>query len=128
MVKGAEKIAAKRTGTVWDAVSATQSLYPGTVIPRSFELAVSNNRIWVHGNATEHLAEYATSMLNRGVSRNLVNLASQQQLRSLQAAVQSAIANGIPYGRLINLGGWELKFAVARAADQLPALIHALPR
>ena len=50
------------------------------------------------------------------MSRDLVNLASQQQIRSLQAAVQSATANGVPYGQVINVGGWELKFGEPRAA------------
>jgi filamentous hemagglutinin len=42
--------------------------------------------------------------------------------------VKLATANGIPYGRIVQVGGWELKFAGPRAAGQLPSLIHALPR
>jgi filamentous hemagglutinin len=120
--------ASKGTGTVWDAVKATQPVYDGTVIPKSFELATGNGSVWVHGNATEHLAEYATSMINRGATPEMVNLASQQQIRSLQAAVDGATAGGVPYGELVNAGGWELKFAAPREAGQLPALIHALPQ
>jgi filamentous hemagglutinin len=113
---------------VWDAVEATQPVYEGTVIPRSFKLTAGESRVWVHGNATEHMAEYAASMLNRSVSSDMVSLGSQQQIRSLQAAVEAATANGVPYGKLIEIGGWELKFAAPRAADQLPVLFHALPR
>ena len=122
-----EAEAAKGTGTVWDSIKATQGVWSGTSIPRSFELTAGNSRVWVHGNATEHLAEYATSMPNRGVSMDLVRVGTQQQLRSLQAAVEAATANGMTYNRLMTVGGWELKFAAPRAEGQLPALIHALP-
>jgi hypothetical protein len=122
-----ESNVANKTGTVWDSIKVTQEAYPGTVIPRSFEMTAGESRVWVHGNSTEHMAEYAQSMLNRGVGSDLVNVSSQTQLRSLQAAVESATTNGVPYNRLLNTGGWELKFAPPRAADQLPVLIHALP-
>lgn len=98
-------LAAKGTGTVWDSVKATQPLYEGTAIPRSFELATGNGKVWVHGNATEHMAEYATSMLNSGMSPSMVNMGTQAQLTSLQAAVNAAMSNGVPYGKLLNLGG-----------------------
>jgi len=82
----------------------------------------------VHGNATEHMAEYATAMLGRGVSQDLVNMATQAQLTSLQAAVNEAISNGVPYtDQPITVGGWELKFSPARPPGKLPALIHAMP-
>jgi hypothetical protein len=115
------------TGTVWDSIKATQGVWSGTSIPRSFELAAGNARVWVHGNATEHLAEYATAMANRGVSPDLVRVATQQQLQSLQAAVAAATANGTVFNQVVKIGGWELIFAAPRAAGQLPALIHALP-
>jgi filamentous hemagglutinin len=124
----AKGAAAKGTGTVWDSVKATQPLYEGTAIPRSFELATGNGKVWVHGNATEHMAEYATSMLNSGMSPSMVNMGTQAQLTSLQAAVNAAMSNGVPYGKLLNLGGWELKLGSPQQAGQLPALIHALPK
>jgi hypothetical protein len=77
--------------------------------------------------ASEHLAEYATSMLGHGVDAELVTVGSQAQLTSLQAAVGTAIESGVPYNELINVGGWELKFGAARAGGQLPALVHAMP-
>lgn len=113
---------------IWNSVKATQPVYEGTVIPRSFELATASGDFWVHGNASEHLAEYAESMLKKGVSPDLVHLASQQQLQSLQAAVESATAKGVPYDDVITVGGWELKFGRPRVEGQLPVLIHALPR
>lgn len=50
------------------------------------------------------------------------------QLTSLQAAIEQATANGMQYGKLLNVGGWELKFAPPRQSGQLPVLIHALLR
>ena len=125
---GVTTTAARGTGTVWDSVKATQPLYEETAIPRSFELATGSGKVWVHGNATEHMAEYATSMLNRGVSSSLVKMGTQAQMTSLQSAVNAATANGVQYGKLINVAGWELKFGSPQQAGHLPALIHAMPK
>jgi len=57
-----------------------------------------------------------------------VRLSSQQQLTSLQAAVDSASKGGVPYGKVINVEGWELIFSPPRASGGLPALIHALSK
>jgi hypothetical protein len=65
--------------------------------------------------------------LARGVSKDLVNMASQTQLSSLQAAVSSVTSKGIEYGKTVTAGGWEMKFAAPRQSGQLPALIHAQP-
>ena len=115
------------TGTVFDSITATQPTYPGSVIPRSFEMALPNGeRVWVAGNATEHMAEFV-QMKAVNYTAEAVRLASQEQLSSLQAAVNAATQSGIPYNQMINVGGWELKFAPPRQAGQLPSLIHALP-
>jgi RHS repeat-associated protein len=115
------------SGTVWEAMTATQGVYEGTVIPRSFTLATEGAEIWVAPNATEHLAEYALGNLGRGMSTDLVNIGTQSQLTSLQTAVGAATSNGVNYGTLLNEGGWQLMFAPARQAGQLPVLIHAFP-
>ncbi|WNH00174.1 hypothetical protein KYK12_023430 (plasmid) [Escherichia coli] len=50
------------TETVFDSIKATMPVHPGTVIPQSFEMSLPNGqKIWVHGNATEHMAEYVAS-------------------------------------------------------------------
>ncbi|WP_230202199.1 VENN motif pre-toxin domain-containing protein, partial [Serratia marcescens] len=70
------------TGTVFDSIKGTQPVYPGSVIPKSFEMSLPNGqKIWVHGNATEHMAEYAAS---KAVTQTpeAVRLASQEELRS----------------------------------------------
>ena len=39
-------------------MKATQPNYPGSVIPKSFEMTLTNGqKVWIHGNATEHIAE-----------------------------------------------------------------------
>jgi hypothetical protein len=112
---------------VWTSIKATQPVYEGTVVPRSFELVAGSSKVWVHGNASEHIADYAKAMLGRGVAPNLVNVASQVQLASLQAAVSAAGKQGIVYEQVMRVGGWELIFSAPRQAGLLPVLKHALP-
>ncbi len=106
-------------------MKATQEVYAGTIIPKSFEFLAGRTNIWVHPNATKHMAEYATSLTNKGVSPEVVNLTSQIQLKSLQTAIAAATHGGIPFNKIINSGGWELRFS-QKADDKLPVLIHAL--
>jgi len=115
-----------KTGTVWDDILPTQGNYSGSVLPRSFELKTTNGKIWVHGNASEHVAEYA-KMKAINYTPEAVKLATQQQLRSLQSAVNAATKNGVTYDEILRVGGWELKFGAPRSAGQLPVLFHALP-
>lgn len=119
-------ILAPKTGTVWDSIKGTQPVYEGTVIPKSFELTTQNGKVWVHGNATEHLAEYAGGLARRGMSPEYIRSATQSQIKSLHAAIQDVTKCGIEYGKMYNVGGWELKFAAPREAGQHPAVLHAL--
>jgi hypothetical protein len=115
------------TGTVWDSVKATQPNYPGSVIPKSFEMTLPNGqKVWIHGNATEHIAEYA-QFKAKDYTPEAVRLSSQQQLNSLQGALNSATKNGVEYNKLITIDGWELKLAPPRQLGELPAVIHARP-
>ena len=106
-------------------MKATQEVYTGTIIPKSFELLAGRTNIWVHPNATKHMAEYATSLINKGISPEAVNLTSQIQLKSLQTAIAGATHGGIPFNKLIHYGGWELRFS-QKVDDKLPVLMHAL--
>lgn len=82
------------TGTVWDLIKPTQANYPGSVLPKSFEMTLSNgSSVWVHGNATEHLAEYV-QMVARNNPPTVVQMATQQQLANLQGAVSEATRGG----------------------------------
>lgn len=118
--------ASMRTGTVWDDIVPAQPNYPGGVLPRSFEMAAGERRVWVHGNATEHLAELAAARAEL-YTPDYIRLLQQQQLCNIQSAVRSATESGVPYGRAVQQGGWELRFAPPRGKDQLPVLFHAQP-
>jgi RHS repeat-associated protein len=116
------------TGTVWDQINPTQENYPGTILPKSFELSTGNgSSVWVHPNASEHIAEYLQSQANKLSSEGL-NLATQLQLTSLQEAVKTATKSGIKFDQIIQVGGWELKFSAPRQEGQLPVLMHALQK
>lgn len=101
-------------------------MHPGTVIPQSFELTLeTGEKVWVDGNATKHLAEFAGSKAS-DYTPEAVRLASQLQLESLNAAVNTAARNGITYREVMNVNGWELIFAPPKSENQFPALYHAL--
>ena len=125
------KIGAKgATGTVWDFVKATQPLYPGMNIPKSFELDLGNGtKVWVHGNATDHFEEYFKNWGTKpGTTPGTQDIGEQTMLLSLREAVKKATENGIPYTKdPIEVGGWSLKFAPPEEPGLLPALIHAKP-
>ncbi|MEF9119772.1 hemagglutinin repeat-containing protein, partial [Escherichia coli] len=113
------------TGTVFDSIKATQPVHPGSVIPQSFEMSLPNGqKIWVHGNATEHMAEYAAS---KAVTHTpeAVRLASQVELSSFQAAVNTATKTNMPYGERITVDGWQLEIKPPRVDGELPTIIHA---
>jgi RHS repeat-associated protein len=113
-------------GTVWDDIKGTQPEVAGTGgMPGSFELTAGETKVWVHGNATKHISEYAQNMAERGASPEMVGLGTQQNLRSLQAAVGEAGRGGLPIGELVTTGGWEMKFGAPLQEGFLPALIHA---
>jgi filamentous hemagglutinin len=115
----------KGTGTVFDSIKGTQDVYPGSVIPRSFEMKLPNGQtVWVHGNATEHMAEYAASKALTHTPE-AVRLTSQVQLESFQSAVNTATKIKMPYGERISVDGWQLEFKPPRAEGELPAIIHA---
>ena len=118
--------AVAETSTVWDDITPTQPNYQGSDLPRSFQLDAGGTKVWVHGNATEHMAEYLSGMASRGATQTQIELATQGQLASLQAAVAQAGEGGLQLNQLMNVDGWELKFGPPKAAGQLPTLFHAL--
>lgn len=109
------------TGTVWDDIKATQSVVEGTNIPKSFEMTIKGEKIWVNPNATKHMVEYSTR--KKPYARNLTE---QQLLRSLQSASEMALTNGYQYGKVITIDNWQLIFSAPREVGQLPVLYHAL--
>jgi hypothetical protein len=113
------------TGTVWDKIKGTQPNRPGYEIPKSFEMKLDDGDIWVHPNATKHIAEYVDGQVARGLPPDRVKLNLQAHLSSLQSAVNQANKNGIRYGETVNIDGWELIFS-KRPEDPLPAIKHAV--
>ncbi len=109
---------AKGTGTVFDTIKATQPIMRGTSIPKSFEVSIGKNKsFWVHPNATKHMAENTLSRSELG---------SQAILTSFQQSVKLANTQGIEYGKMMNVGKWELIFSKGRSGDALPVIKHAL--
>uniref|UniRef100_UPI0021BD45EC VENN motif pre-toxin domain-containing protein n=1 Tax=Yersinia rohdei TaxID=29485 RepID=UPI0021BD45EC len=109
------------TGTVFDSIKATQPAIPGTSIPKSFELNVNGQTVWVNPNATKHMGEYLT---RNGLS-NSTSEGSQAMLTSLQSAVQDASSQGFKFNEVMQVGSWELIFS-QRPTDPYPVLKHAL--
>ncbi|WP_170865759.1 hemagglutinin repeat-containing protein [Serratia plymuthica] len=109
------------TGSVFDSIKATQPAIPGTSIPKSFELTVNGQTIWVNPNATKHMGEYLT---RNGLSHS-TSEGSQAMLTSLQGAVKDASSQGIKFNEMMQVGRWELVFS-QRPTDPYPVLKHAL--
>ncbi|MCX4883529.1 DUF6531 domain-containing protein [Streptomyces sp. NBC_00847] len=108
------------TASVWSRISATQPAYAGTVLPKSFNLLTASGRtIWVHPNATKHIAE---EIMHNGFSRNLK---TEELLVGLARAVDGATMNGVQYGRRVLSQGWELIIAAPRSVGDNPVLKHA---
>ncbi|MFJ1219043.1 hemagglutinin repeat-containing protein [Yersinia enterocolitica] len=110
-----------KTGTVFDSIKATQPAIPGTSIPKSFELNVNGQTVWVNPNATKHMGEYLT---RNGLSHSTTE-GSQAMLTSLQVAVKDASSQGLKFNEKMQVGRWELIFS-QRPTDPYPVLKHAL--
>ena len=115
------------TGTVWDNITPTQENYPYTNIPKSFEIEVNGEKMWVHGNATEHMYEdvYKGITTGNGTAYTNPNLYTQEIMSDFCGSLQEATKSGIVYGEKITQGNWEFIFAQPRQAGQLPVIKHA---
>ncbi|WP_459480874.1 hypothetical protein [Clostridium saccharoperbutylacetonicum] len=78
--KGAENAKTIGTGTVWDYIKATPSkdglhstYYEDSVIPRSFEITVDGQKMWVHGNGTKHINDEVMKQMEYARDSNLKN-------------------------------------------------------
>ncbi|WP_440251870.1 hypothetical protein, partial [Catenibacterium faecis] len=88
------------TGTVWDNITPTQENYPYTNIPKSFEIEVNGEKMWVHGNATEHMYEdvYKGITTGNGTAYTNPNLYTQEIMSDFCGSLQEATKSGIVYG------------------------------
>jgi RHS repeat-associated protein/uncharacterized repeat protein (TIGR01451 family) len=108
--------------TVWESMQATQEVYEGTSLPRSFVMSVAEGEnVWVAPNATEHIVERVNSSIP-----TLANMQTQNMLSSLKAALTAANAQGISLDKMIRIGDWELMFGAPRGAGEYAVLYHAL--
>lgn len=73
---------------VWNDITPIQPNYPGTALPRSFVIKADGETLWVHGNATEHLAEYLIKQANTGHSQESTKLVAQIMLYDMQLSVK----------------------------------------
>ena len=94
-------------------------------MPKIFILSTqSGASVWVHANATKHIAEFLKMKAINSTSEK-VKLATQIQLRSLQASINMVIKDGIIFEHIIKVGDWKLKFGMPTKIQQLPVLFHA---
>lgn len=108
--------------TVWNNIKPTDRMYPGTKIPKSFEISAGSQKFWVCPNATKHMLDYVTKHLDITYTTP-VN--SQTLLASFQSAVKQAASNGIQYNTMINIGCWQFRFDTPRKTGLLPTIYHA---
>ncbi|MEK7425513.1 MAG: RHS repeat-associated core domain-containing protein [Actinomycetota bacterium] len=79
-------------------VSGAGANRAGTLVPESFDLSVAGQKFSVHPNATEHMAEYATSAG-----------AGSVPMSSFAGSVETAVVRGLNPGRnFLQVGPWEL--------------------
>ena len=111
------------TAHIWNDISATQSNYSGTVLPKSFTLQTSKGNYWIHGNATKHMHEDLSS--GKGSHAQDPQLYTQLMLADFQSSVNKAISSGIKYGKTVREGNWELNIVKTRNKGQYPVIKHA---
>lgn len=112
----------KPSNTVWDYIKATDETLAGTSIPKSFELELGGQKVWVHPNATKHMQEY---LKRYGVSHG-APINSQTLLTSFREAIMTATKQGMQFEKMIVTDNWELIFSPARPGGALPVIKHAL--
>lgn len=100
--------------------------YPGTELPRSFIIKTDGGTLWIHGNATEHMAEYLIKQANTGHSQESTKLAAQVMLYDMQQSLGAVTKNGVSYDKILHHGNWDFIISKARNGESYDAVIHAL--
>lgn len=116
-----KNVVEKRIGTVWNNIKPTDLMYPGTKIPKSFELTVGNQKFWVAPNGTKHMLGY----LQGQIATHNIPINSQSLLAGFEAAVNRAISQGIVYRKKTFIDCWDLMFDTPRKEGLLPTIYHA---
>ena len=124
-----DKLLPAKVGDALSFIKPTQPLLAGTAIPKSFEISIGNEKLWVHPNATEHMQEF----INRGAKavknspRNDLN--SQLLLKDFHAALPHAYQKLKKLGKIdgetnVKVGDWTIAIS-QRPTDKYPAVMHA---
>jgi len=110
---------------VWNDITPTQPNYPGTDLPRSFIIKTAGETLWVHGNATEHIAEYLIRQVYTGHSQLSTKLSAQILLYDMQQSLGAITKDGVSYGRILHHGSWDFIIYKAKNGEPYDAVIHA---
>jgi hypothetical protein len=103
------------------------------LIPKSFELAAGNRKLWVAPNATDHFRELVQGYIkSRGSAQNAEKY-TQFLMADFKNSVDQALRQvkipnspGMPRQQ-IRIGNWDLVIGPPRQAGQLPVILHAQP-
>lgn len=114
------------TADVWNNISATQPNYAGTEIPRSFVIKTPKNSFWVHGNATEHMADYLIKQSNSGRGLGSTKLDAQLMLSDMRSSITKVTQDGIKYNTPLKDGNWEFVIKPSRNKNEYDLIIHAM--
>lgn len=114
------------TSEVWLHVSATQGSYPGTDLPRSFNIHTPQGQMWTHGNATKHIHEAILSLKDDPKLKDSnPRLYTQFIMYDYWKSLGKAVSNGIDYDKKIITGSWEFIFSKPRKPGLNPVIKHA---
>ena len=114
------------TTNIWKQITPTQPNYPGTVIPRSFIIKTLNYTFWVHGNATEHIADYLNKQSKEGHSQGSTKIEAQIILSDMHISLSKVTEKGIHYNTSLKHGNWEFVIKASRNKSEYDIIIHAM--
>ena len=119
------QIARQAYDLVWEKIEPTASVIRGTEIPATFNVSAGGQKFWVNANGSEHMAEYVLSRDLNNLHPYNIDLINQIVLTQFQAAVETAVQQGIKYDEMMTVGNYELIFRPARQEGLNPVISHA---
>lgn len=116
------------TSVVWLHLNPTQEKYTTLDLPKSFEMDITDGKIWAHPNATKHIFQEISQNWNGKNPMKISNqrLYTQFVLYDFYQNLNSATSKSIKYDKIIKVGNWEFIFAKPREKGKLPVIKHAL--
>lgn len=114
------------TSEVWTNITPTQANYPGTDVPRSFNITTFQGEMWTHGNATKHIHEAIMSLKDDPKLKDSnPKLYTQFIIYDYWKSLEIAVSEGINYDTKVTAGSWEFIFSKPRKSDLNPVIKHA---